>query len=89
MQGIPAEALHHISAAELVIARKAMRFDRAQRAMSEPFRPKPAQTPPLKPAGARAGANSNPQLASLEKRAASGRMEDILALRRARRRNQG
>lgn len=88
--GVPADALSNISAVELVIARKAMRYDRAQAAMSEPLKPKITASPPVKPAGARGGNNSNQHLESLNKRlTTSGKPSDAVALYLAQKRAKG
>lgn len=60
--GIPKEAVDQISAREMLIARKAMLWDRAQAALKAPKTPKPvtqiAQRAPVRPAAAQPGASS-------------------------------
>jgi hypothetical protein len=60
-QGIAPEAIQHISAAEMLLAHKAMRFDEIQAAVAAKPKPKPAAPLPKSPVRPAAGTSHTPQ----------------------------
>jgi len=79
--GIPVDRIRHYSANELLITEKAMKYDRALAGLKA--KPKAEVPKVVKPGAAGEGGKSDTVVA-LEKRARkSGKLEDVLALRRA------